>query len=101
LTVSDSHDIFSEIDPNRRRIHMTTTLRERNSQTGIRSQTLENRFRTLDIEAVVIAPQHVDVVRIRSNNRNVLPVMGSVLSFCNRTIDSCVVVGAGALCSAD
>jgi hypothetical protein len=48
---------------------MITALGEINSQTGIRSQTLENRFRTLDIEAVIIAPHHVDVVRVRINNR--------------------------------
>jgi hypothetical protein len=69
LTVRDSCDILPEIDPNRRRIHMITALGEINSQTGIRSQTIENRVRTLDIEAVVIAPLHADVVRVRTRNR--------------------------------
>jgi hypothetical protein len=69
LTVTDSCDILPEIDPNRRWIHMITALGEINSQTGIRSQTIENRSRTLDIHAVGTASLHVDVIRIRTRNR--------------------------------
>jgi hypothetical protein len=48
---------------------MITAFAEINNQTGILSQTVENRFHTLDIEAVVIAPQHVDVVCVRTKKR--------------------------------
>jgi hypothetical protein len=96
LTVRDNRDIFSEIDSNRRRIHMITALRE------INNQTVENRFRTLDIETVVVAHSMPMSSPFAPKTENrVLPVKGSVPSFCRRTIDSCVILSGGALCSAD
>jgi hypothetical protein len=69
LTVRDSRDNLPDIDPIHRRIHMITAVEETNSQTGIRSQTPEDRFCTLGIQVAVIAPQHVDVVRVHTRSR--------------------------------